>query len=271
MTYDIFYFFNEWDLLEMRLEFLDPYVDFFVISEANQTFSGLPKPLRLKDNMARYEKWKHKIILHEVTDVPNDFWDSNCDQQILGWARSSPNVTREHLCWLKEFYIKEHVRKSLVHLKPDDVCYISDLDEFWRPEMGLDFTKDVVYKPRQLSYAYYLNLRTDEDWLGWSGTVATNYKTLDNGIINHLRTDDLTPFVVIENGGWHFGNQGGIEGIKAKLIEMNHPAYNINELLPKLEERVRNGIDFRGRGFKMWVDESDLPEMIKTKWRKRFL
>jgi beta-1,4-mannosyl-glycoprotein beta-1,4-N-acetylglucosaminyltransferase len=274
MTYDIFYFFNEFDLLEMRLEMFDKHVDYFVICEANETFAGKKKDLALKDNMGRYAKWKHKIIYHEVTDVPTDFWDSKSDQKILGWARSSPNVTREHLCWMKEFYIKEHVRKALTHLKPDDVCYISDLDEFWNPDMKLDFTKDVVYKPKQLPYSYYLNLRTNEDWLGWSGTIACNYKVLSGGILNHLRTDDLTEFVVVENGGWHFGNQGGVEGIKQKLLAMGHPAYDVNDLVPKLEERVNAGIDFRGRPFKMWVEEKDLPEYLitnKNKWRARFL
>ena len=38
---DVFPFFNELDILEIRLNVLDPYVDCFVLSEATKTFSGL--------------------------------------------------------------------------------------------------------------------------------------------------------------------------------------------------------------------------------------
>ena len=44
---DLFPFFNELDLLEIRLNSLDPYVDCFILSEATKTFSGLDKPLYL--------------------------------------------------------------------------------------------------------------------------------------------------------------------------------------------------------------------------------
>lgn len=248
LTYDIFYYFNEADLCEIRFELLDPYVDYFVVCEANGTFSGVPR--KFEFDIERYAKWKHKIIYHQVTDVPNGFWDENCDQQILGWARSSPNVTREHLVWLKEFYIKEHVRRTLENiLKPDDVCYISDLDEVWNWELRPDFTQDVIYKPKQLPYIYYLNMRTDEDWLGWSGTICANWRTIDKGIINHLRTDELTKFVVLENGGWHFGSIGGKE---KKMEASKHPFYN---------EAI-----WTAREKNMRVDESDLPNIDKQKW-----
>ena len=45
MVYDCFQFFNELDILKIRLNVLSPVVDKFVISEATETFSGLPKPL----------------------------------------------------------------------------------------------------------------------------------------------------------------------------------------------------------------------------------
>jgi len=247
LIYDVFPFFNELDLLEIRFNVLDPYVDYFVISEANQTFSGIPKPLYFKENKERYAQWAHKIIYHETSDVPSGFWDDTCDQQILGWARSSPNVTRESLVWLKEFYIKEHVRRTLeTILKPDDVCYLSDLDEIWNYDVKPDFTKDVVYKPKQLPYLYYVNMRTDENWLGWTGTICANWNVMNAGILNHLLTDNLTPFVVLENGGWHFGSIGGKE---KKMQAMNHPFYN---------ESIWNA-----REVGMRVDEKDLPQYLK--------
>ena len=56
MIYDCFTFFNELDLLELRLEFLDKYVDWFVISESSKTHSGQIKPLYYSINKKRFEK-----------------------------------------------------------------------------------------------------------------------------------------------------------------------------------------------------------------------
>ncbi|MBK6633151.1 MAG: hypothetical protein IPG38_01480 [Chitinophagaceae bacterium] len=43
-VFDCFTFFNELDLLEFRLKFLNDHVDFFVIAESNLTFNGKSKP-----------------------------------------------------------------------------------------------------------------------------------------------------------------------------------------------------------------------------------
>ena len=54
MTYDCFSFFNELDLLEIRLNVLKDAVDKFVLVEAGETHSGKPKPLYFKENEARF-------------------------------------------------------------------------------------------------------------------------------------------------------------------------------------------------------------------------
>ena len=38
--FDCFTFFNELELLELRLKMLSPYVDYFVLVESNITFRG---------------------------------------------------------------------------------------------------------------------------------------------------------------------------------------------------------------------------------------
>ena len=45
MVYDCFPFFNELDILNLRLHILDPFVDRFVIEEARNTFTGQEKEL----------------------------------------------------------------------------------------------------------------------------------------------------------------------------------------------------------------------------------
>jgi hypothetical protein len=284
--YDIFSFFNELDLLEIRLNILDPYVDYFVIVEATQTFSGHPKPLYYQENRERFKKWEKKIIHQIVDDTPKDEEElrkrlkekkdiTNLDRQIIGDALTSKHVGREAVHWLKEFYIKESAKKALIHLSDNDICYISDLDEIWNPDLVIDYTKDDIFKPIQTSYVYYLNNRSNEDWRGWSGTVVTKYKNIRNACLNHLRVYRImkSKYVFLKKGGWHFSFQGGFEGARKKIEESKHFWYNPEDTLPNLAGRVKNNQDFRGRDIRLWVDERGLPQYLldnKEKYKKFF-
>ena len=76
MIYDCFIFNNEVELLELRLNILDPYVDKFVLTEGDTTFSGLPKESVYLQNKERFAKWEDKIIHNfiEIPDLPTT-WD----------------------------------------------------------------------------------------------------------------------------------------------------------------------------------------------------
>jgi hypothetical protein len=54
MIYDCFPFFNELELLEVRLNELDGLVDKFVLVEATRTFAGQPKSLYFAENRDRF-------------------------------------------------------------------------------------------------------------------------------------------------------------------------------------------------------------------------
>lgn len=268
-VYDVFRFFNELDLLELRFQILDPYVDYFVLVEAPVTFSGLSKPLYYQENKERFAKWNHKIIHHVVPDTPNSHEDPNCDQEILQLGNTSPSVPHGQIHWLREFYQLEHMRRGLAAagLTDDDICFVSDLDEIWNPEMKLE-VGDVVYKPRQLPYMYFLNNRSDEDWLGWCGTIATRYKNIKDACLNHLKTDGMTPFVVVEDGGWHFSFTGGAEGIKTKLESYGHQEFNNPTIKSNLQTNLTLNRDYRGRNLNFWVDETSWPQYLKDNREK---
>ena len=61
MIYDCFTFFNEFDLLEIRLNELDSVVDKFVLVEATKTFSGLDKPLYFNENKNKFNKFEGRF------------------------------------------------------------------------------------------------------------------------------------------------------------------------------------------------------------------
>ena len=58
--YDCFMFYDEDMLLDIRLNILDKYVDYFVIVESRYFHNG--KNRELKFNLKNYEKFKNKII-----------------------------------------------------------------------------------------------------------------------------------------------------------------------------------------------------------------
>ena len=72
MIVDCFTFFNELDLLELRLEELHESVDYFVLVEASKTQSLLDKPLYFEENKLRYSKFLDKIIHVKVEDCPDN-------------------------------------------------------------------------------------------------------------------------------------------------------------------------------------------------------
>ena len=246
MVIDLFYFNNELDLLEIRLNILDKYVDKFVLVEARETFSGVPKPLYYEENKERFAKWN---IIHYVVE--------NGDKEVEKMALLSPCTGAGEHFWLREYYQKEMAQKALLFCEDNDIVYISDIDEIWRPE-AMPEIKDAIYKPRQLPYLYFLNQRTDENWLGWTGTICTRYKNIKNACINHLRTDDMTEYEVVERGGWHFNS---IEGKEKKKNAFKHPVYE-------------NDTEWQRREVNLHIDEVDLPDYLlynKDKWIKLFL
>jgi len=241
MVIDLFYYNGEEEVLEARLNILAPYVDKFIICEAKETFSGVPKDLSFKP--LKYTEFNIEYFIMKETP------------ELREMALKSPNTGSGEHYWVREFAQKESVRNALLNCNDDDFIFISDVDEIWRP---FPHEEDVIYKPKQLPYLYYFNQRTDENWLGWTGTVGCRYHHIKNGIINHLRTDSMTEYKVIENGGWHFNAIGGKE---KKVEAFKHPIY--------YDEGV-----WHNREVNMRIDEKDLPEYLLTNketWKKLFL
>src|SRR5215207_4343303 len=97
-VFDCFPFFNELDVLEIRLAELDALVDCFVIVEATRTFTAKPKPLYYADNRERYDRFSHKIIHVVVDDLPLD----------------APTH------WIREAHQREAIMRGLTDARPED-------------------------------------------------------------------------------------------------------------------------------------------------------
>ena len=247
MIYDIFTFNGEYEMLDIRIKILFKYVDYFVIVEANETFSGEPKEFYYEKIKHKYTNIKNKIIYHKINDTPFDVNDIGCNQEYLRLALSSDNVTYEHVCWLKEFYQKEAIKDALKHLNDEDICYVSDIDEIWNYRIQVKFDEKIYKYNIDYCFIEYLNVRTTEDWTYFTGPISTKYKNIKNSCLNHIRTyrkmKDIYSY--IENGGWHFNALGGIN---KKIESFKHPLYTLEYM--------------KGRMNGLYIDEINLPEYI---------
>lgn len=238
MTYDCFTFFNELDLLEIRFNILDQYVDHFVLCESFQTFSGKSKPLYYEENKARFEKWNHKII-HLIAPA-GEFGNS--------FDRAA--------------FQKEYLKNGLKDAKDDDIVFFGDLDEIWISP--IEFASR-VYNLKQLNYCYYLNNRSSEQWVG---TIVGPWEVVKAKSFNHWRANHENE---LDNGGWHFTNAGGPDQIRKKLEAYDHVEFDRSDIKESIEEKIANGEDYvgrrtdwQGKPFEFWLDETDLPEYIKN-------
>jgi hypothetical protein len=269
--YDTFIFFNELDLLEIRLNILNDSVDYFVLVEATKTFTGAPKPLFYNENKDRFDKFNDKIIHVIVDTMPDSFEElklrdsDSLEMSICHDCLTTKNVPYGEMHWLREFYQKECVKKGLINANLDDVIFVSDLDEIWNPMLTLNLNFDGNYRFHQNVYTYYLNILSSEDWYG---TVATKYNNIVNYSINHIRTPNRNTYELIDNGGWHFTFQGGAEMIKNKIESYGHQELNRPDIKNSIQDRLNNITDVFGRGFNLTLDNSNLPTYVLNNMEK---
>ena len=267
MIFDCFNFFNELDILELRLNILYDYVDYFVIVESSVTHSGHDKPFYFEDNKSRYEKFLDKIIHYKVIDTPTNFFDIHSDDKVLSDIFNFIKTTNRFNIhnqpdYGRDFFQKECVKRALVNCKDDDIIIISDADEIPNPLVLSDIkVGDDIIALHQPTYYYYINLLKQSNWYG---SRISKYGTIKNLSLNEVRgSTESTNYKVIENGGWHFSFMGGVDMVKKKLLSYSaRDMVNIN-IISSVENNIINNIDpfFRSKLKVVHIDNT-YPEYI---------
>ncbi len=264
MIIDAFTFFNELDLLEIRLNTLDPVVDRFVIVEADKTQTLQDKPFYFLDNKKRFEKFLPKITHVLVTDCPKS--------------------NDSHL-WKMENFQRNCIKRGLEGLSSTDCVMVSDLDEIPNPSSVLAASKadGANLLAFDMSFhAYYANLISPKK--GWIGTVMTKMETLE--VIEPQDVRNIKDSAPRTNGaGWHLSWLGGWEKAYTKLLSCIEPldkseVPSKEEFKRRFDERIKDGGHFHltidDDSVPLVVDNSEgkLPpflEMNRDKYRHLFL
>lgn len=219
-VYDCFIFFNEVDLLKVRLEEMYNYVDHFVLVESEETFRGKPKPSYYLENIEQFEKWADKIIY---------VFNSGHYESISPWPR--------------EAYQRNQIMKGLVDANDDDIILISDVDEIVR---GCDVQRvidSVMLHPKAVTgciqpmYYFFFNRRFHGKDADWQGTQATTYRTLKLSNPETVRT--TTSSYHVHNSGWHFSSIG-YDNFIQKLKAFSHKEYDTASYLNNLDSLLIN-------------------------------
>lgn len=261
MVYDCIPFFNELDILKLRIHILDPLVDKFVIEEATVTFSGEPKELCFEKNKEMFQEYLQKIEYIVVDD--------------------SPVNTTTHL---RDKFQKNCLIKGLEGAVEEDIIILSDVDEIPNPEVLSriikNFDSEKIYHMAQRMFYCFLNMEeisgkllsitgefpgvTNKKWLG--SKIFSKKNIPENGIIE-IR--EISPkdnrSIRVENGGWHFGYMGGnaekdvSKRIGVKVQAAAHQEYNSQDILAEAADRLILGQDMFGRDaqfIRVEIDES---------------
>jgi hypothetical protein len=220
--YDCFLFFNELDILEIKLHELYDHVDHFVLVESVETFRGKPKPLYFAENKERFLPFLDKIIHVALTEQleTDEYWNREYDQ-------------------------RNQILRGLAQANDGDIIIIEDLDEIVAAATIPQLIESMDQRPyvtcAQSMYTYFLNRQGHPGWdqSYWLGSIAMRYSDLKR--ITPQGARDLRSWETAIETGWHFTYMGGIPQVRQKLESFSHAELDNEEY--KNPNRIRMDID----------------------------
>ena len=242
-------YFDEDVILDLRLNILNPFIDYFIIVES--TFNHKGEKRKLKFDINKYKKFENKIIylifdeepsgIEKVFDTDNE---GEVSRKLILNAASRENGQRNF------------ISKGLERANEKDIILISDVDEIPNLEkINWNTIKDQIVLFKQEMFYYKLNLKLPD--LIWSGSKACRKKYLKSPQwlrnvkdkkYSFFRLDTLFSekkyinIKFINNGGWHFSNIKTAAEIEYKLKSyLHHREFDLNPISEsEIEDIIKN-------------------------------
>tara|TARA_B100001121_G_C18637425_1_gene597422 strand:- start:36 stop:905 length:870 start_codon:yes stop_codon:yes gene_type:complete len=231
-------YFDEEIVLETRLNYLAPYVDFFVIVESCYTHKGDKRDLKFK--IKNYQKFKDKIIYKIYDEIPNKI------EKVLVDDNEETKYRKYTMNALyRENAQRNYINNGIKDAKENDLILISDVDEI--PNLSnVNFSeineKIILFK--QDMFYYKFNLKLPETV--WVGTKACKKKYFKSPQwLRNVKDRKYAPYRIdtffsnykyinvklINNGGWHFTNIKSPEELEYKMKSyLHHREFDLNPL-----------------------------------------
>ena len=287
--FDCFMYFDEEIVLDTRLNYLDKFVDYFVIVESKFTHRGDRRNLNFDIN--KFSKFKNKIIYKVYDEIPNKIEEINDkDDESTKSGKYIMNAV------YRENGQRNFIMSGLKEANDEDIILISDVDEIPNlSEIKIKSIKEKIILFKQDMFYYKFNLKLPD--IEWTGTKACKKKNLLNPQWLRNIKDRKYPIYridvlfsekkyidvkIINNGGWHFSNIKSPDKIEHKLKSyLHHREFdlvplNVNEIKKIMENKqaiydlsVDKTVNKIGIGSKLEkYDLKKLPEVITINLEK---
>jgi beta-1,4-mannosyl-glycoprotein beta-1,4-N-acetylglucosaminyltransferase len=271
-------YFDEEVVLDVRLNTLDKYVDYFVIVESSFTHKGDNKNLMFNHN--KFEKFKNKIIYLVYDKQPKGI-------EAVNENDSEDEKSRKYIlnAVLRENGQRNFIQNGLNKAEDNDIILISDVDEIPNlSEVNFNNISEKIIMFHQDMFYYKFDLKIPN--LLWTGTRGCRKKyLLSPQWLRNVKDRKYFPFRIdilfsekkyssikfISNGGWHFSNIKTAEEIEHKLKSyLHHREFDQQSLSV---EEIQNIIENKKAIYDLKVDKrvnkiGDGSKLVKIKFEK---
>jgi beta-1,4-mannosyl-glycoprotein beta-1,4-N-acetylglucosaminyltransferase len=271
-------YFDEEVVLDVRLNTLDKYVDYFVIVESSFTHKGDNKNLMFNHN--KFEKFKNKIIYLVYDKQPKGI-------EVVNENDSEGEKSRKYIlnAVLRENGQRNFIQNGLNKAEDNDIILISDVDEIPNlSEVNFNNISEKIIMFHQDMFYYKFDLKIPN--LLWTGTKGCRKKyLLSPQWLRNVKDRKYFPFRIdilfsekkyssvkfISNGGWHFSNIKTAEEIEYKLKSyLHHREFDEQSLSV---EEIQNIIENKKAIYDLKVDKrvnkiGDGSKLVKIKFEK---
>ena len=258
--FDCFMFFDEDQVLDLRLNVLNEYVDYFVIVESIYNHKGEKRNLLFNKN--KYKNFSNKIIYLVYDKIPNS---------VKEVEKKDSKLTQDYKYIMNALYRENSQRNFILEGLKDadqnDIILISDVDEI--PKLNINTLKNIkneilVFKQDMFYYKFNLSLPNFK----WSGTKGVRKKNLLSPQWLRNVKDKKYPFYrldtffsekkytnlkIIEDGGWHFSNIKSPKMIEHKLKSYLH--HREFDLVSLTENEIENLVKKKQAIYDLRVDK----------------
>ncbi len=247
--FDCFMYFDEDVVLDVRLNTLNKYIDYFVIVESLFTHKGDKR--RLKFDIQKFTKFKEKIIYlvheYEPSEIENIKKNDTENEKSAKYIFNA--IYRENAQ-------RNFITEGLKQASDDDIILISDLDEIPNLERinFNDYKEKLIFFNQEMFY-YKFNLKLPNS--NWVGTRSCRKKNLISPqwlrnikvknypfyrIDTFFSKNKYSNIRFINNGGWHFTNLKSSDEIRYKLKSyLHHREFDINPLsVSDIDNLIKN-------------------------------
>ena len=276
--FDCFMYFDEEVVLDVRLNTLDKYVDYFVIVESSFTHKGDNKNLMFNHN--KFEKFKNKIIYLVYDQQPKGI-------EAVNENDSENEKSRKYIlnAALRESGQRNFIQNGLNKAEDNDIILISDVDEIPNlSEVNFNNISEKIIMFHQDMFYYKFDLKIPN--LLWTGTKGCRKKyLLSPQWLRNVKDRKYFPFRIdilfsekkyssikfISNGGWHFSYIKTAEEIEHKLKSyLHHREFDEQSLSV---EEIQNIIENKKAIYDLKVDKrvnkiGDGGKLVKIKFEK---